>query len=123
VFSYDYDAERGAISNKSSFLVFEPHEGKPDGICVDSEGNVWVALWDGWRVACYAPEGHLIREIDMPVPRPTSLCLGGPDLKTLYITSASIRLPADVLEEAPLSGGLFSIRVDVAGQPTNEVRI
>ncbi len=123
VFSYDFDAATGEITNKQSFLVFDPQEGKPDGICVDCEGNVWVALWDGWRVACYSPSGTLIREIDMPVPRPTSLCLGGADLKTLYITSASIRLPADVLEEAPLSGGLFSIQVDIAGQPTNEVKL
>ncbi|MDE0591566.1 SMP-30/gluconolactonase/LRE family protein [Halocynthiibacter sp. C4] len=123
VFAYDFDLESGGITGKRNFLVFPPDEGKPDGLCVDSAGNIWVALWDGWRVACYDPNGNLLREIDMPVPRPTSVCLGGKDLKTLYITSASIRLPADVLEEAPLSGGLFSVEVDVPGQQTVEVKL
>ncbi len=121
IFAYDFDLETGGISNKRTFVAMPPEEGKPDGLCVDSAGNVWVAIWDGWRVSCYAPDGKLLREVDMPVPRPTSVCLGGSDLKTLYITSASIRLPAAVLDEAPLSGGLFSLRVDIAGQPTTEV--
>lgn len=121
VFAYDFDAEAGKATNRRAFLTFEPENGKPDGLCVDSEGNLWVALWDGWRVCCFDPAGTLLRTIDMPVPRPTSCCLGGDDLKTLYITSASIRLPASVLEDAPLSGGLFAIEVDVPGQATNEV--
>ncbi|OSP55890.1 hypothetical protein BV911_05195 [Pseudoruegeria sp. SK021] len=122
VFVYDFDPEAGAVSNREVFLSFDPKDGKPDGLCVDSAGNLWIAFWDGWRVGCYAPSGELIRTIDMPVPRPTSCCLGGAELKTLYITSASIRLPASVLEDAPLSGGLFAIEVDVPGLPTNEVR-
>jgi sugar lactone lactonase YvrE len=81
-----------------------------------------VAIWDGWRVARYAPDGRLDREIDMPVPRPSSCCFGGPDLKTLYITSARVRLSRQDLEAAPLSGGLFALPVDVAGQPVTEFR-
>lgn len=123
VYRYDFDLEAGTGANRRVFLQFQPEEGKPDGLTVDSAGNVWVALWDGWRVACYSAEGKLLREVDLPVPRPTSCCLGGPDLKTLFITSASIRLPAAVLEEAPLSGSLFAIDVDIPGQPTVEVRI
>jgi sugar lactone lactonase YvrE/DNA-binding IclR family transcriptional regulator len=122
VFAYDFDPETGTVGNREPFLTFEPEEGKPDGLCVDSAGNLWVAMWDGWRVACYDPAGKLLRCVDMPVPRPSSCCLGGDDLKTLYITSASIRLPASVLEDAPLSGGLFAIEVDIPGQPTHEVR-
>ncbi|WP_394199065.1 SMP-30/gluconolactonase/LRE family protein [Litoreibacter albidus] len=121
VFAYDYDNESGTLSMRRAFLTFDAAEGKPDGLCVDSEGNLWIALWDGWRVACYGPDGTLKREIDMPVPRPTSCCFGGDDMKRLFITSASIRLPASVLEEAPLSGALFAIDVDVAGQKVNEV--
>lgn len=123
VFSYDFDLASGAITNKQIFLHFDAKEGKPDGLTVDSQGNLWIALWDGWRVVCYSADGVLLREVDMPVPRPTSCCFGGDDLKTLYITSASIRLPAEVLEEAPLSGGLFAIDVDVAGQPISEVKL
>ncbi|MCO5732193.1 SMP-30/gluconolactonase/LRE family protein [Rhizobium sp. SSA_523] len=123
VFAYDFDIEKGLLSNRRIFLQFQPSEGKPDGLAVDAEGTVWIALWDGWRVAGYDPKGRLVREIDMPVPRPTSCCFGGEDMKTLFITTASIRLPASVLEEAPLSGGLFAVSMDVAGQPTVEVAL
>ncbi|WP_116083354.1 SMP-30/gluconolactonase/LRE family protein [Tropicimonas sp. IMCC34011] len=123
VFAYDYDAAEGAITGRRVFLTVDPRDGKPDGLSVDAEGNVWIAFWDGWRVAGYTPGGRLIREIDMPVPRPTSCCFGGPDLTTLYITSASIRLPAQVLSEAPLSGGLFAIEMDIPGLPTREVAV
>lgn len=123
VFRYQYDDETGAVGKREVFLKFKPEDGKPDGLCADSAGNLWIALWDGWRVACYSPGGELLREVDMPVPRPTSCCLGGVDRRTLFITSASIRLPAAVLAEAPLSGGLFSVAVDVPGQSTTEVVI
>ncbi|KAJ54414.1 hypothetical protein ACMU_18475 [Actibacterium mucosum KCTC 23349] len=123
VFAYDFDLARGTVSNRRVFAQFEASEGKPDGLSVDAEGNVWIALWDGWRVAGYAPDGRLIRSIDMPVPRPASCCFGGEDLRTMYITSASIRLPANVLDDAPLSGGLFAIGMDVPGQPTTEVQV
>jgi sugar lactone lactonase YvrE/DNA-binding IclR family transcriptional regulator len=118
VFSYAFDLAAGTIGERRTFLQFDPKDGKPDGLSVDSQGNVWIAMWDGWRVACYAPSGKLVREIDLPVPRPSSCCFGGKDLTTLYITTASVRLPAAVLEEAPLSGGLFRIDVGVAGQAT-----
>lgn len=121
VFAYDFDLAAGTVSNRRSFVQFDASEGRPDGLAVDAEGFVWVALWDGWRVARFAPDGSLDWELDMPVPRPSSCCFGGPDLTTLYITSASIRLPAAVLAEAPLSGGLFAINVGVAGQPVTEV--
>jgi sugar lactone lactonase YvrE len=123
VFSYPFDLASGTVGDRRTFLQFDPKEGKPDGLSVDSQGNIWIAMWDGWRIACYSPEGRLLREIDLPVPRPSSCCFGGDDLTTLYITSASVRLPAAVLEEAPLSGGLFSIDVGVAGQGTVEARV
>lgn len=116
VFAYDFDLESGAISNRRVFAYFPPERGRPDGLSVDADGYVWIALWDGWQVVRYAPDGRLDREIDVPVPRPSSCCFGGPDLKTLYITSARVRLPQTILDDAPLSGGLFALTVDVAGQ-------
>lgn len=121
VFAYDHDAETGALSGRRTFVRFEPREGRPDGLAVDAEGHLWIALWDGWRVARYAPDGTPSGGIDMPVPRPTSCCFGGPGLTNLYITSARIRLPGHALEEAPLSGGLFRIAPGVAGHPVSEV--
>ena len=68
----------------------------------------------------YAPDGRLVREVRTPVPRPSSVAFGGPDLKTLFITSARIRLPSRILAEAPFSGGLFALPVDVPGLPPSE---
>jgi sugar lactone lactonase YvrE/DNA-binding IclR family transcriptional regulator len=120
VFSYDFDLEAGTVSNRRVFASFPRERGKPDGLAVDAEGFVWIAMWDGWQVVRYAPDGCVDREVDLPVPRPTSCCFGGADLRTLYITSARVRLPRTVLDEAPLSGGIFSLPVDVGGQPTVE---
>ena len=122
IFAYDFEIDAGKIANRRVFRQFAREQGRPDGLSVDAEGFVWVALWDGWRLARYAPDGRLDREIDMPVPRPSSCCFGGADLKTLYITSARVRLSRQDLEAAPLSGGLFALRVDVAGQPATEFR-
>ncbi|MGI9505878.1 MAG: SMP-30/gluconolactonase/LRE family protein, partial [Geminicoccaceae bacterium] len=117
IYAYDVDPSLGAISNRRIFAEVPESEGRPDGLCIDAEGGVWCAIWDGWRVNRYAPDGMLERVLDMPVPRPTSVMFGGDDLKTLYITTARTRLPASVLADAPLSGGLFACTPGPAGIP------
>ena len=92
------------------------------GVVLDSEGGVWCAIWDGWRVNRYLADGSLCRVIDLPVPRPTSVCFGGHDLATLYITSARTRLPASILSEAPLSGGLFACKPGQTGNAAHLFR-
>jgi sugar lactone lactonase YvrE len=67
-------------------------------------------------VTRYDPDGRIDRVVDLPVPRPTSCCFGGPDLSTLFVTSARIRLSARQLADAPLSGAVFSLRPGVRGQ-------
>jgi sugar lactone lactonase YvrE len=106
---FDFDLAAGAIANRRPFVALTEHEGVPDGLAVDAEGGVWIALWDGWRVVRYAPDGRLDREIHLPVPRPTSCCFGGAGLGTLYVTSARVRLSAAQLAEAPLSGSVFAL--------------
>ncbi|SDR48079.1 SMP-30/gluconolactonase/LRE family protein [Pseudovibrio sp. Tun.PSC04-5.I4] len=108
ILAYDTAPGTGELSNKRVFATIPESEGRPDGLTVDAEGGVWVAIWDGWRVNRYLPDGSLDRVIDLPVPRPTSVTFGGQDLTTLYITSARTRLPAATLAEAPLSGGVFA---------------
>jgi sugar lactone lactonase YvrE len=77
-----------------------------------------VAIWDAWRVSRDSPQGRELLRIRMPVPRPTSCCFGGPNLDTLYVTSAAVRLSEHALAAAPLSGALFAIRVPgVRGLP------
>ncbi|MGG5823704.1 SMP-30/gluconolactonase/LRE family protein [Falsiroseomonas sp. HW251] len=106
---FDFDLASGSIANRRVFASFGEDEGVPDGLAVDEEGGVWIALWDGWRVVRHAPDGRLDRVIHLPVPRPTSCCFGGADLGTLYVTSARVRLSAAQLAEAPLSGSVFAL--------------
>lgn len=120
IYAYDFDLTGGTIDNRRVFAEVNPSEGRPDGLAVDSEGYVWCAIWDGWCVRRYAPDGRVDREIRLPVPRPTSVAFGGEDLKTIFITTARIRLPSRVLAEAPFSGGLFAIPAPVAGLPVSE---
>ncbi|MDO6732940.1 SMP-30/gluconolactonase/LRE family protein [Marinovum sp. 2_MG-2023] len=116
--AFDRDPQSGALSARRLLASYPLDQGKPDGLCVDQDGNLWVAFWDGARVECLSPDGALRHVVPLPVRRPTSCCFGGPDLKRLYITSAAIGLDAPDLD-----GGLFALDLDVAGLPTNEVRL
>lgn len=117
IYAYDFDMASGAIARRRIFAEIDPAEGRPDGLAVDSEGFVWCAIWDGWCVRRYAPDGRRDRDIRLPVPRPTSVTFGGPDLSTLFITTARIRLPSRMLAEAPFSGGLFAAPAPSPGLP------
>ena len=118
VWVYDYDIETGEASGRRDFLSFEDKsKGKPDGMCVDSQGRVYNALWDGWGISIHAPDGKSEGRIDLPVPRVTCCAFGGDDMKTLYITTASTGLSDAQKKEAPLAGCVFAVRMDIAGQP------
>lgn len=117
IYVYDYDLDTGTVTNKQVFARFADADGMPDGLAIDAQGHVWCAMWDGWAIKRFAPDGTLVRSIDLPVPRPTNLAFGGPQLRTLYITTARIRLSATQLAAAPLSGSLLALEVDVAGTP------
>jgi sugar lactone lactonase YvrE len=119
VFAFDLDP-RGALSAKRVFLQLQEPDVYPDGPCVDSAGNVWVAMFGGWGVRCYSPRGELLHSIDLPVAQCTKAAFGGPDLRTLYITTASVGLSAAEHARQPLAGGLFRTRVDIAGLAPNE---
>ncbi len=117
IFRFDYDHAGGSISNRRTIVDLKGTGIGPDGSTIDSEGFLWNAQWDGWRVARYAPDGRLDRIVELPVQRPTSCMFGGPDLKTLYVTSAIWDLTADDLEAQPQAGGLFALDVGVGGVP------
>ncbi|MFF8943327.1 SMP-30/gluconolactonase/LRE family protein [Streptomyces sp. NPDC014864] len=88
----DHDGER--VSGRRRFAVVEEGAGFPDGLTVDADGCVWVALWDGGAVRRYAPDGTLDRVVELPVPRPTACAFGGTGLTDLYVTTARTGLPA-----------------------------
>ncbi len=115
VYAQEFDAATGTTRNRRVFTVFPEDAGVPDGATVDAEGFVWYAHYDGWRIARYAPDGRLAREIMLPVQRPTSCQFGGPHLETLYVTSANNGLSAQELAKGPLAGSLFALDVGVRG--------
>jgi sugar lactone lactonase YvrE len=91
--------------------------GRPDGAATDVEGYYWSAGISAGVLNRWAPDGSLDRSIPLPVSNPTCPCFGGPDLKTIFVTSLRHDLPADVLTAKPASGGIVALRVDVAGVP------
>lgn len=118
IYRYDFDLASGTICNRRPLITIAASDGKPDGLTVDDQGCLWVALWDAWQIARFSPEGQLMQRVRVPVPRPTSCCFGGDNLDTLYVTSASLRLSEAQLASAPLSGSLFAIQLpDARGLP------
>lgn len=118
IYAYDSVPGTGELSNRRVFAQIPQSDGRPDGLCVDSDGGVWCAIWDGWSVIRFTPDGKIDTRIDLPVPRATSLCFGGADNDVLFISSARTRLPASTLAEAPLSGGLFAVKTGFTGLPS-----
>src|SRR5690606_37952572 len=95
----------------------------PDGMCVDSEGMLWVGFWGGSRVGRYDPDnGSHLADIRIPAPHVTSCCFGGEDLKTLYVTTARSGLSDEELEQFPLSGSLFVCEPGVSGMEATSFR-
>lgn len=118
VWAWDFDPGTGAIANQRVFQHMDIQEGRPDGAAVDRDGGYWICHVGAWRVARYHPDGTIDRVIGLPVQRPTACGFGGPDLDTLYVTSATHPLPQTMLRKQPLAGSLFAIRgLGVRGLP------
>jgi len=120
VLAYDFDPGSGAIHNRRRLFSIPGSEGMPDGLCVDSEGGIWVAHWDGWRISRWSPAGERLQTLEVPVQRPTCPIFGGPGLDTLYLTSSAADLPAESLARGPHAGALFAIDAGVSGLPIAE---
>ena len=116
IYAFDFDFDTGTIHNQKIFAE-TPEAYVPDGLCVDAEGFVWSAKWDGWKVVRYAPDGSVDLEVQLPVQRPTSCMFGGPELRDLYITSASIGLTTGELEKQPEAGCVFVVKNAGQGLP------
>ncbi len=118
VVAFDYDLESGQLSNRRVIITISEGEGFPDGMTTDTEGMLWVALWEGESVTRWDPKtGKLLQRIPIPAQNVTACTFGGPELKDLYITTARINTGEDILEKYPNAGGLFRIKTDVVGMP------
>jgi len=119
---FDFDLASGAIENRRPFVRIPVEEGTPDGLTLDAEGYVWVALWGGGAVHRYAPDGRLDRVVRVPVRYPTSCVFGGADLRDLFITTASVKLTEQERAEHPHAGGLFHARPGPKGLAPNRFK-
>ena len=115
---FDYEAATGKIANRRRLIEIPADAGVPDGMAVDAEGCLWVALWGGSAVRRYTPDGRLERILELPVSQVTSCAFGGDGLSDLYVTSGAGGLSEDELRRYPHSGALFVHRPGVVGQPT-----
>lgn len=114
---FDFDMETGTLANRRTFVAIPEAEGKPDGLIVDEEDFIWVALWQGGAVRRYSPGGRLVQQIDLPVSCPTKCAFGGANLDELYITSARSVLTTPTLRaREPHAGSVFVARPGVRGR-------
>jgi sugar lactone lactonase YvrE len=118
----DYD-DAGAVWGRRTFAEIPRSAGMPDGLTVDEEGCVWVALWGGAAVHRYTPDGTLERVLSLPVSFVTSCAFGGPELDELYITTSSWGFDAARFAGEPHAGALFVTRPGVRGLPPTQVRL
>lgn len=114
VFMRGYEPSTGAMGERQVFVQVE--NGLPDGIAVDADDHVWVAVWGAGLVRRYAPDGSPVEQLSVPAPHTSSVAFAGEDLRTLVVTTATVNLSAEQLH-APDSGRLFTARVDVEGAP------
>lgn len=116
IYAYDFAMETGNISGRRDFARV-PEGSFPDGLAVDVDGGVWSAQWDGRGVIRFGPDGAETHRIALPVQHATSCAFGGPDRTDLYVTSASVGLSQEEIEEYFHSGDLFRVRMQVPGLP------
>jgi sugar lactone lactonase YvrE len=118
IWAFDYDMSTAVISNKRVIATIPEDEGFPDGMTIDSEGMIWVAHWEGWKVSRWNPgTGTKLGEVELPAARVTSCAFGGEKLDDLYITTARTGLKEEEINNQPHAGGLFYVKTGVKGLP------
>ncbi|HEU4916799.1 MAG TPA: SMP-30/gluconolactonase/LRE family protein [Acidimicrobiia bacterium] len=113
---FDYDSDRG-LRGRRTFVEIPADNGGPDGLAVDEEGGIWVALFGGSAVHRYTDRGKLDEVVEVEARQVTACCFGGPNLDRLFITTSRERLEPD---DDPLAGSLFTTMPGVAGLPVRD---
>jgi sugar lactone lactonase YvrE len=128
IFALHFDGSSGQVSGQRTWASFpvktaatdlDRYGGRPDGAAVDAEGATWVAMFEGQRLLRMSAQGTVLQEVPLPVRCATMPCLGGPDLRTLFVTTAHHGRPAAELAQQPLAGCVLQARVDVPGLPVH----
>lgn len=128
IYVADFDVGTGVLSAPRVFAEFKPrvageaYGGRPDGAAMDAEGHYWAAMFEGGCLLRIAPTGEVVQRVELPVTCPTMPAFGGADLRTLFVTTAREKRPADELERQPLAGAVLQLRVQVPGLPATLTR-
>lgn len=112
---------RDTLEDGRTFAIIDPADGVPDGVTLDAEDCLWVALWGGWAVRRYDPDGRPMLTVRVPASQVTKIAFGGDDLRTAYVTTARIGLSETNLAEQPLAGGLFAFPAPAPGLRANRL--
>jgi len=120
VHAFDFDLATGTLSGQRPWLRFAKGDGYPDGMTTDADGRLWIAHWGAACVTCHDPDSaeELLR-VKLPTDHITNIVFGGPELRTLFITSARFELSDAQLQAQPLAGGLFAVETSATGRPAN----
>ncbi|MDB5075992.1 MAG: putative Membrane Associated Protein [Chloroflexi bacterium] len=116
---FDFDLDTCEIANRRRLITVQPEYGMPDGMTVDAEGYLWVAMWGGWAVRRYTPDGRLDRTISVEASQVTSVAFGGPDYTDLFITSAARGVSAAEAATQPHAGAIFVTQPGIKGLAPN----
>lgn len=118
IYAFDFNGELGTISNSRVLLEVPNELGHPDGMCMDANDNLWVALWGGSAVICVdGKTGQILGKIGTPAEQTSCCCFGGENYDELYITSAWQGMPLKKRLAQPLAGCIFRVRPGVRGLP------
>lgn len=115
MFSYNYDFSTGTLSNRKNHIQWSKDE-FPDGMAIDQDGGFWVAMWMGSKVSHFDKDGVWVEDIEVPVVHTTSCCFGGPDMKTLFITTSQLVLSQEEKQNNKLAGRIFTCLTSSVGQ-------
>ncbi len=119
--SFLFNEKQGTITYEKTVISIDKKMGTPDGMCIDAEGMLWIALWDGFCISRWNPDnGSLLDKIMLPVPQVSSCAFGGEQLDQLLITTARENLPQETINNYPLSGSVFLARPGVCGRAANK---
>jgi sugar lactone lactonase YvrE len=121
--AFDYDLASGTLANGRVVIEIPESLGWPDGMTSDTNGHLWIAMWDGAQVTRWDPDsGALLEQIPIPAPHSSCPVFGGPDMNELFVTSARKGMTEDELKQYPHSGGVFRLKTKVTGMPTFEFK-
>lgn len=114
--AFCFDGAQGRMSDRRTLVAVAPQDGVPDGLCVDVEDHIWLAVWGAGEVRRYSPGGELVMVIELPAAQVSSVAFGGPDLTDLYVTSAAEGLDSEQRRRQPQAGALFRCRPGPRGR-------